>query len=64
MLFKTVAALVGLPLTLGGFIGFWYGVYVALAERSIGTGVGISLISIVALTAGTLLGAYARGDYD
>lgn len=64
MLFKTIAALIGLPLTLGGFIGFWYGVYVALAEQNVEAGIGISLISIVALTAGTLLGKFARGDYD
>lgn len=62
VLFKTVAGLVGLPLTLGGFFGFWYGIYMIFVD----TGVGIIVIvgSILALTIGTILGKFARGDYD
>ncbi len=64
VVFKIMAALVGLPLTLGGFGGFWYGIYMVLGEQNIGGGIFVAVISIVSLTIGTLLGKFARGDYD
>ena len=64
VLFKTVAALVGLPLTLGGFFGFWYGIIIIFGEQNIGDGIMVMVGSILALTIGTILGKFARGDYD
>ena len=64
VLFKTVAALVGLPLTLGGFVGFFYGIYMIFGEQNIVGGIMVMLGSILALTFGTILGNFARGDYD
>jgi hypothetical protein len=64
VLVKTVAALIGLPLTLGGFGGFWYGIYMIFAEQNTGEGIGFVAGSILALTIGTILGKFARGDYD
>lgn len=64
VLLKVVAALVGLPLTLGGFGGFWYGLYVIFAEQNLPGGILIVVGSIVGLTIGTILGKFARGDYD
>jgi hypothetical protein len=64
VLFKIVATVVGLPLTLGGFIGFWVGIWVIFVENDLGTGILTSAGSIVALTIGTILGKFARGDYD
>ena len=64
VLFKVVAALVGLPLTLGGFGGFWYGIYMIFGEQNTGGGILIVVGSILALTFGTILGKFARGDYD
>jgi hypothetical protein len=61
---KIGAALIGLPLTLGGVGGFVYGVYLLLARRNSGSGILLIIASIVALTIGTILGKYARGDYD
>ncbi len=64
ILFKIVASLIGLPLTLGGFFGFWYGLFVIFAEQNIAGGIAIAFGSIIALTIGTILGKFARGDYD
>ncbi len=64
VLFKIVAALIGLPLTLGGFGGFCYGIYMIFAKQNIGGGIGVVVGSILALTIGTILGKFARGDYD
>jgi hypothetical protein len=64
VLFKIGAVLLGLPLTLGGFFGFWYGIYVIFLEQEISMGIMISLGCALALTLGTILGKYARGDYD
>lgn len=55
-LFKVIAGLAGLLLTLAGFFGFFYGIF----TRNIPVAGG----SILALTFGTLLGKFARGDYD
>jgi hypothetical protein len=67
VLFKLLATLIGLPLTLGGLGGFWYGIYMIFgvhnAERQIG-GILVVVGSILALTIGTMLGKFARGDYD
>ena len=63
VLFKILASLIGLPLTLGGFFGFWYGIYVIFGEQD-GTGIVIVVVSIIALTVGTIFGKFARGDYD
>ncbi len=64
VLFKIGAVLLGLPLTLGGFFGFWYGIYIVFFEEDIFTGIIISVGCAIALTLGTVLGKYARGDYD
>ncbi|WP_440954841.1 hypothetical protein ACSAZK_14830 [Methanosarcina sp. Mfa9] len=64
VLLKTVASLVGLPLFLGGFFGFWFGIYVIFGEQNIVEGILIVVGSILALTIGTILGKFARGDYD
>ncbi len=40
-LFKIVAALLGLPLTLGGFGGFWYGIYMIFVKHNPGFGIAI-----------------------
>ncbi len=64
VLFKIVSALIGLPLTLGGFGGFWYGIYMIFGEQNTGGGILIAAGSILALTIGTILGKFARGDYD
>jgi hypothetical protein len=61
---KILAALIGLPLTLGGFGGFWYGIYVIFGNHDVGTGIIITIGSILALAIGTVLGKYSRGDYD
>jgi|GEM_PF-1783671 len=61
VLFKILAVLLGLPLTLGGFVGFWWGVYKIIGGQNVG--VGIVIGSILALTIGTILGKFARGDY-
>jgi len=62
-LLKIIAALVGLPLTLGGFGGFWYGLYLIFGEQKI-EGILVVIGSILALFVGTLLGLFARGDFD
>lgn len=64
VLFKIIAALIGLPLTLGGFGGFWYGIYMIFGQQNIAEGILVVVGSIVALTIGTILGKFARGDYD
>lgn len=64
MVAKTVAALVGLPLTLAGFGGFWYGFYMAFGEQNIAGGIFVSVGSVFALTIGTILGKFAAGEYD
>jgi len=64
VLFKTAAALIGLPLTLGGFGGFWYGIYIIFGDQNTGGGIMLMAGSILALTIGTILGKFAAGDYD
>ena len=64
VLFKIIATLIGLPLTLGGFGGFWYGIYMIFGQQNIAEGILVVVGSIVALTIGTILGKFARGDYD
>jgi hypothetical protein len=64
VLFKIVSALIGLPLTLGGFGGFWYGIYLIFGEQNTGGGILVAVGSILALTIGAILGKFARGDYD
>lgn len=64
ILLRTVAGLVGLSLILGGFAGFWYGIYMIIVELNTADGVLIAFGSILALTIGTILGKFARGDYD
>jgi hypothetical protein len=64
VLFKIVAVLLGLPLTLGGFFGFWYGLYVIILEQNYSMGIMTTIGCVVALTLGTILGKYARGDYN
>ena len=63
-LLKTVAVLVGLPLSLGGFFGFFFALYIAFGEDKIGEGLGLAVLAIIALAVGTKLGKFARGDYD
>ncbi len=63
-LLKIVATLVGLPLSLGGFFGFWYGIYLIFAGGEPGGGIAISVVAVIALALGTALGKFARGDYD
>jgi hypothetical protein len=62
-LFKIVAALVGLTLTLGGVGGFCFGIYMIL-KGNIGGAIMLIVGSVLALTFGTMLGNFARGDYD
>ena len=64
VLFKIVATLVGLPLTLGGFAGFWYGIYMVFGDQNIGGGILVVVASVLSMTIGTILGKFARGDYD
>ena len=64
VLLKVTAALVGLPLTLGGFFGFWYGIYMIFWGQDPGGGILVVVGSILAITIGTILGKFARGDYD
>lgn len=61
-LLHTTAALIGMPLTLVGFFGFFAGGFMILTGND--EGVGIIVGSILALTVGTVLGKFARGDYD
>lgn len=63
-LFKILAALVGLPLTLGGFFGFWYGLFLVFARHETGGGLAVAVGSLLALALGTALGRFARGDFD
>jgi drug/metabolite transporter (DMT)-like permease len=68
-LLKIVAALVGLPLTLAGLLGALFGfviVFLAISgeEEDFAMGVVLLLGGIVSLTIGTILGKFARGDYD
>ncbi|HUU41491.1 MAG TPA: hypothetical protein VMW42_11170 [Desulfatiglandales bacterium] len=63
-LFKVLAAIIGLPLTLGGFGGFWYGIYMIFGAHNTGGGILIVVGSILSLTIGTIFGKFARGDYD
>lgn len=63
VMFKIVGALIGLPLTLGGLIGFFYGIFMII-QGNTGGGILIVIGSIIALTIGTILGKFARGDYD
>ena len=64
VLSKVLAALIGLPLTLGGFGGFWYGIYMIFGEQNSGGGILAVVGSILALTIGTILGEFAAGKYD
>ncbi|WP_320044584.1 hypothetical protein [uncultured Desulfobacter sp.] len=64
VVFKTLAALLGLPLTLGGFVGFWYGIYTIFAKHIVETGIALAIGSVIALSVGTILGKYSRGDFD
>ncbi|MGB8951186.1 MAG: hypothetical protein WCC06_00770 [Candidatus Aminicenantales bacterium] len=64
VLLKIMAGLIGLPLTLGGFGGFWYGIYMIFVKHNIGGGIFVVIGSILALTIGTIFGKFARGDYD
>jgi len=63
IIFKILAALIGLPLTLGGFFGFFYGIFQIL-NKNTGEGILLAIASVFALTIGTLLGKFSRGDYD
>jgi drug/metabolite transporter (DMT)-like permease len=67
-LLKIVAALVGLPLTLAGLLGAFVGFGMVLMAIFGGevdfAGVVLLLGGIVSLTLGTILGKFARGDYD
>ena len=60
---KALAALLGLPLSLCGFFGFWWGLY-RCAQGAFETGIALSLASIASLALGTALGKFSRGDYD
>ncbi len=61
-LFRTIAALVGLPLTLGGFGGFWYGIYMVFGDKNVSGGILVVVGSAVSLLLGTILGNYAAGE--
>lgn len=63
-LLKVAAALIGLPLTLVGFVGFWVGVYMALSEDDPSQGVSIVAASAVAFVVATYFGKFARGVFD
>jgi len=63
VLYKVLVALIGLPLTLAESGGFWYGIYMILGGQSRDKGVIVVICLIVALTVGTILGKFARGDY-
>ena len=64
-LLKILAALIGLPLSLGGLIGFFYGLFMIFAENENSeTGGIIVIISILSLSLGTIMGKFSRGDYD
>ena len=61
-IFKIVAGLVGMLLTLVGVIGFFAGVFMVLAAEE--AGVPILVGGIVIFIVATFLGYFSRGDYD
>ena len=62
-LLKVAAGLIGVVLTLAGFGGFCYGVFLLL-KRSFALGAAIAIGGIVILAIATILGKFCRGDYD
>lgn len=61
---KVPATLIGLALTLAGVGGFFYGLFLIFGDKNTGQGVLIMVGAIIALAIGTVLGKFARGDYD
>ena len=68
-LLKVVAGLVGLVLFLAGLFGTFVGFVMVLQtifgdEADFAFGMALLVSGIVGLTIGTILGKFARGDYD
>lgn len=61
---KFFAVIIGLPLTIGGFIGFWVGLYQIFSKETLMTGIIVIVASIIAFILGTYLGNYAKGEFD
>jgi hypothetical protein len=61
---KLFASLIGVALTLGGAGGFFYGIFVILADKNTGLGIVFIIGGFVAFLLGTALGKFARGDYE
>lgn len=53
-LFRVIVTLISLPLSLGGFFGFWYGIYMIVIEKNKDGGKVVAC-SILALTIGTVM---------
>jgi len=62
-LLKVAAGLIGTVLTLAGFGGFCYGLFLLL-KRNFALGAATVVGGIVVLTIATILGKFCRGDYD
>lgn len=63
-LLKTIATFVGFLLSVGGFFGFFGEIFLILSEDHLSDGIILTVVSVLAFTIGTILGKYARGDYD
>ncbi len=63
-LIKVPVGLVGLALTLGGIGGLFLGAILIIDGEDVALGAASLVGSTMALAIGTVLGKFARGDYD
>ncbi len=63
-LLKVPVGLVGLGLTLGGLGSLVYGGFLVVEGENVPLGAALLVGGTVALAVGTVLGKFARGDYD